>query len=45
MWCWKLGNVKWRIPATTRAEAERLLCRCLGVACLPPEARFVGHEE
>lgn len=44
MWCWRIGCVKWRIPAATRAEAEDILLRCLGLAALPPEARFVGRE-
>lgn len=44
MWCWKVRNVLWRIPADTRAEAEAFLCYLLAVKCLPAEVRFVGHQ-
>lgn len=44
MWVWRIRNEEWRIPADSLAEAEAILCLCLGVATLPEEARFIGHQ-
>lgn len=44
MWEFRIRNELWRIPAASREEAERILCRCLFVDRLPPEARFVRFD-
>jgi len=44
-WCWRVGNVEWRIEARTQEESRSALAKLLGLHPLAHEARFIGMKE
>lgn len=43
--CFRRLNVLWRIIAADRAEAERILCRALGIPQLDQQTIYQGESE